>query len=888
MKLNKLSKSLLITGAVIAFASYPAKGEEVQNGVREPRKNIPQLSEVELPIASASILVQAPAPTNPSNPEQTNGEQVVPITGVKANPTDKGVEIILETTQGDKLRVTNRSTGNNFIADITGGQLRLMNGQAFKFVSEKPLAGITEITVTNVDANTVRVTVAGEKVLPTVELFDDDAGLVFGVALATTATQPPQQLQAPQATEKPATEASQDKPFSQSDEPIELVVTGQQDGYRAQEATTGTRTDTPLRDIPQSIQVVPQQVLRDQQATRLEDALRNVPGVTQSFSYAGALTCCYSIRGFEVSQSGNNFLRDGLPDGAAGGFVELSNIEQVEVLKGPASVLFGFGGPGGVINLVTKRPLRESFYAIDATVGNYSFYRGAIDLSGPLNDSKTVLYRLNASYRNSGSFTDFLNSDYLSVSPVVSVAIGEKTNLTVEGEYAASTSSYSGGVPVIGSILPNPNGKVPRNFNSSEPSDSLNQTVGRFGYRLEHKFNDNWLLRNAFRATFYTYSDKITLRSNLDADNRTFNGTYREFDTEYDDYSLTTNLVGKFSTGSIKHQLLFGIDLGRFSTRTPKYIDFTAAPLDIFKPVYGQPIGEILTTDFRDQGQTDSLGIYLQDQVALADNLKLLLGVRFDAFAQDYQSLTDSTQSSQSSNAFSPRFGIVYQPTPSISLYAGYTSSFAPARGTLLGGNFTQLFKPERGEQYEVGVKADLNNRLSATLAFYDLTRTNVLAADPNNPGFSIQTGEQQSRGIELSLGGEILPGWNIFAGYAYTDARLIKDTTFQPGNRLSNTPENSLNLWTTYEIQKGDLQGLGLGFGLFYVGDRAGTIENTYDLPSYFRTDAAIFYNRDKFRAALNFKNLFDVDYFEFASNSSRASYGQPFTVQGTISVQF
>jgi iron complex outermembrane receptor protein len=209
--------------------------------------------------------------------------------------------------------------------------------------------------------------------------------------------------------------------------------------------------------------------------------------------------------------------------------------------------------------------------------------------------------------------------------------------------------------------------------------------------------------------------------------------------------------------------------------------------------VYGQPIGEILTTDFRDQGQTDSLGIYLQDQVALADNLKLLLGVRFDAFTQDYQSLTDGTQSSQSSNAFSPRFGIVYQPIPSISLYAGYTSSFAPARGTLLGGNFTQLFKPERGEQYEVGVKADLNNRLSATLAFYDLTRTNVLAADPNNPGFSIQTGEQQSRGIELSLGGEILPGWNIFAGYAYTDARLTKDTTFQPGNRLGNTPENSL-----------------------------------------------------------------------------------------------
>jgi iron complex outermembrane recepter protein len=871
--------------SLVAVASVSAQNKSHHQDVEtksETSSQIPWLREIELPATSAKLLVQQPAPTNPNPPSQGEQQEVVAITGVKANPTEKGVEVILETTQGDKLQVANRSTGNNFIADITGGQLRLASGDGFTFKSEKPIEGITVITVTNIDANTVRVTVVGEKTLPVVELFDDNAGLIFTVASTETATKPPETP--PVEDENPVTE----QPEKPQDDPIELVVTGEQDGYRVPNASTATRTDTPVRDIPQSIQVVPQQVLRDQQATRLEDALRNVPGVTPSFSYAGALTCCYTIRGFEVSQSGNNFLRDGLPDGAAGGFVELPNIEQVEVLKGPASVLFGLGSPGGAINLVTKRPLREPFYAIDATVGNYSFYRGAIDLSGPLNDGKTVLYRLNTAYRNSGSFTDFLNNDYFSISPVVSVEIGKNTNLTLEGEYATSTSSYSAGVPVVGTILPNPNGKVRRSFNSSEPSDSLEQTSSRFGYRLEHKFNDNWSLRNAFRGTLYTYSDKITLRSRLDADNRTFRGTYREFDVEYDDYSLTTNLVGKFSTGSIKHQLLVGVDLGRFVTRTPKYIDFVAAPLDIFNPIYGQPIGDIITTDSRDRSQTDSLGIYLQDQIALADNLKLLLGVRFDAFTQDYEFITDGTSSSQSNNAFSPRFGIVYQPIPAISLYAGYTSSFAPARGTIFFGNFNQIFEPERGKQYEVGVKADLSDRLSATLAFYDLTRTNVIATDPNDPNLSIQTGEQQSQGIEFNIGGEILPGWNIFAGYAYTDARLTKDTTFQPGNRLGNTPANSFNLWTTYQIQQGNLQGLGLGLGLFYVGDRAGTLENTYDLPSYLRTDAAIFYNKDKFRVALNFKNLFDIDYFEFASNSSRASYGQPFTVQGTISVQF
>jgi iron complex outermembrane recepter protein len=185
-----------------------------------------------------------------------------------------------------------------------------------------------------------------------------------------------------------------EEPTAQEDEPIELVVTGEQNGYRVQESTTGTRTDTPLRDIPQSIQVVPQQVLRDQQINRLDDALRNVPGVTQDFNSGPSLT--YRIRGFEALN--NNLLRNGQVDAGAGEVVELSSVERVEVLKGPASVLFGLGNPGGSINIITKRPLSEPFYAIDATVGNYSFYRGAIDLSGPLNDSKTVLYRFNTAY----------------------------------------------------------------------------------------------------------------------------------------------------------------------------------------------------------------------------------------------------------------------------------------------------------------------------------------------------------------------------------------------------------------------------------------------------------------------------------------------------------
>jgi len=233
------------------------------------------------------------------------------------------------------------------------------------------------------------------------------------------------------------------------------------------------------------------------------------------------------------------------------------------------------------------------------------------------------------------------------------------------------------------------------------------------------------------------------------------------------------------------------------------------------------------------------LGIYIQDQIAIANNLKLLLGGRFDLFTQKNENFLEDTQESQSGDAFTPRVGIVYQPIPAISLYTSYSQSFNPTEGRSANGD---LFEPERGTQYEVGVKAELNNRLAATLAFYDLTRSNLLT-QPNGSRFSIQTGKQRSRGIELDISGEILPGLNIFAGYAYTDARLLEDENYPDGNRLTNAPEHSFNLWTTYEIQFGDLQGLGFGLGLFYIGDRTGDLENSFEVLSYLRTDATVFY---------------------------------------------
>jgi len=638
-----------------------------------------------------------------------------------------------------------------------------------------------------------------------------------------------------------------------------------------------------LRDIPQSIQVVPQQVLQDQQVTNLGEALRNVPGLAQGPNSASrGQFSVPAIRGFDA---GDNIFRDGLRDPTTGYVVpDVAGLERIEVLKGPGSVLYGQGSLGGIINLVTKKPLSNPFYSVEFSAGSFNFYRGAIDLSGPLNDRKTVLYRLNFAVQSTESFLDFYDEQKYFVAPVLSFQLSDRTKLTVQAEYVDRPKACGQqGLPAVGTVLPNPNGEIPRDRNVAEPDCTDDQRAFRIGYNLEHRLSDNWQLRNAFNATWVRRDRNFIISSALAPDSRTLSRVSNLGNDDQRFFNVDTYVVGKFATGSIQHQLVTGFNL----TREDSVFDIAqrrVESLDVFNPVYGRPLGAV-TSRSDNTSLTDSLGIYVQDQVTLAENLKLLLGLRFDTFKQTIDDRVANTDQEQSDSAFSPRVGIVYQPIPPISLYASYSRAFTPVTGTTFEGD---AFQPERGTQYEVGIKAEVSDRLSATLAFYDLTRSNVSTDDPVNPGFSIQTGEQRSRGIELDLTGEILPGWNIFVGYAYTNAEITNDNTFTVGNSLNNVPEHSFNLWTTYEIQSGSLQGLGFGVGLFYVGERQGDLANTFELPSYLRTDVAIFYRRNQFRAAINVRNLFDIDYFESALNRVNVYYGDPFVVQGTISWQF
>ncbi|MGB7412914.1 MAG: TonB-dependent siderophore receptor [Thermosynechococcaceae cyanobacterium] len=778
---------------------------------------------------------------------------VAEITGVQVNLGDEGVEIALETTAGNLTVPAAEVQDNQLYFDIPDAKLSLPEGKAF--LIENPVAGIASVSVTQANESYVRVLVTGVDTVP-------KATLAF--------TEP----------FKPVTQVPEE------DEELEITVTAErgEEGYNPADSSTATGTDTPLRDVPLSIQVIPKAVIEDRNATELGKALETAGGVVEA---GGRGTSVFGpnllIRGFPVS---NGFFRDGIPAFSLSP-LSTNDIERVEVLKGPASVLFGQGEPGGIINLVSKRPLEEPFYEISGTIGSFDTYSGAVDLSGPLNESKSVKYRLNLSYENYGSFRDFVDGERLIISPIVTWEIGPQTSLDFFGQYAYNRETIDDGIPAVGNGIAD----VPRSRFLGEDFGEFSQNEFKLGYRFKHDFSEDWSVRHSLQYLQYEPRRFASLFDSFDEATGDLQrleyfagGTYRRLFTN-------AEVTGRFKTGPIKHQVLVGVEY-RHDAENPEFqFDDLYTLINVFNPVYtGVPYAKA-PTFFRDDNQ-DTVSLYFQDQIEIIPQLKILAGLRYDyvdQFRTEQELGGPRAEFVQRDSAFTPRFGVVYQPIKPISLYASYTTSFNPSFGASRNAD-DSTFEPETGRQFEVGVKADLSNRLSLTLAAFDIRRQNVTTDDPNNPLFSIQTGEVASRGIELNVGGEILPGWNLTGAYTYLDAFVSQDNITPVGNRLANVPENQLSLWTTYEIQQGNLKGLGAGLGIFYVDARQGDLENTFTLPSYFRTDAALFYKRDNWRVQLNFENLFNTEYFTSTNFGSRlgANPGAPFGVSASFSVNF
>ncbi|TAF06176.1 MAG: TonB-dependent siderophore receptor [Nostocales cyanobacterium] len=802
---------------------------------------------------------------------QLPGQAVILITGVKVNRTDKGVEIILETAKGDQLQVSAKQEGTNYITEIRNAQLQLSNGQT-SFRQYQPIAGVTLVQVTNQNQNTVQVTLTGESGVPIVELFDGDEGLIFEVA-STASPQPEQPI-----TESPQTQPEQP---TVSETPIELIVTGEKNsGYFIPEATTAAKINVPLRDIPASVQVIPKEIIQDRQVIRLNELADNVSGVRPQETYGGLASQGYFIRGFST---GFETLRDGVKDFGFLSPRDVANVERVEFLKGPASVLYGSAtSPGGVVNTITKKPLEDPFYQLNGTIGNNDFYRGTIDFSGPLLENKSALYRLNAAYENAKSFRDFVENESTFIAPMITVKAGERTNLTFGYEYQKYDYTFERGFPSNNKVVFD----LPINRFLGEPNLNRGELKSNnFTYTLESEFGDknNWKFRQVFNVINVSGNTRGAQPRRVNADGRTVLRAYRNVNEDQNNLTFQNEISGKFNTGSIAHNVLVGLELSNYRYAYD-FLSGSIGDLDIFNPVYGAPAPTNQSRSNEQYGG-DNIAVYFQNLVELTPQIKLLAGGRFDNVDSFYRDVETGTVYDETSDSkFSPRVGLVYQPTDSTSIYASWTNSFNPQIFGKTRNN--EPFKPETAEQFEVGIKQEfLNKRLSTTLAYFDITKQNVLTTDPEDDNFSIQTGEQKSRGFELDVVGEVLPGWKIIGTYAYTDANITKDNDLQD-NRLVGVPYNSASLWTTYEFQKGNLQGFGLGLGLVYAGEREASLPNNLKIPSFVRTDASIFYKRDNWRAAINVKNLLDTKYYE--SQSFFIVPAAPLTVLGTVSFEF
>ncbi|MGD1939188.1 MAG: TonB-dependent siderophore receptor [Cyanophyceae cyanobacterium] len=806
-------------------------------------------------IAEAAI---AQPPSEVSNLAQESYPQYaqtvslrVKITEIRIETIDSTAELVITAT--DELAAPITTTlGNATIIEIPGAEL------SEEFQSAEPIDGIAFVEAVETTDGQVRISITGAEAPPAIATRTTETGIVLSVT--------------------PSIAQGDSGP----DDAIRLDVTGEQDRYTVENSTTGTRTDTPLFEVPQSIQVIPQVILEQQQATSLNEVLRNSPGVIQGNTFGGSRDA-FTIRGFE----GATILRDGFQSDQPS-FRETVNVEQVEILKGPAAILFGNIEPGGAINLVSEQPEDEFAVEVATQVGSYGLIRPTFDVTGPLNSSGSVRYRLNAAYEHADSFRDFdTDVERYFVAPVLAFDIGDRTELLLELDYLSDRRPFERGIPPIGDRIAD----VDRDTTINEPEDfSETERLG-VGYRLTHRFNDQWQVRNRFR---YAYGDFLSLRAEPLRSISPTGDIGRSFisnDSDVTTYEIQTELQGKFSTGSINHTLLAAVDI--FFTDTFNQTSTEDASLvNLFNPQTGNLPRPGLPLDFisfESEANRSRVGLLLQDQIELLPGLNVLLGGRVDFFRQESETVIGNGISGEQSEAsFTPRVGIVYELVDELAFYASYSQSFQPnvLTQTTVDGEFLE---PERGEQFELGVKANLlDGRLTANLAYFDTILTNMAEADPDNPIFVVPIGRQRSRGIELGINGEVLPGWNVLAGVSLLDARIEDSSRFGDGNGVRNVPDTTANLWTSYEIQSGDLAGLGFGLGLFFVGERPGDASNTFTLDEYLRTDAAIYYSRDNFRVGLNFRNIFDVEYFESSVDRRGAAPGEPFTVVGSVSVRF
>ncbi|MEW6177568.1 MAG: TonB-dependent siderophore receptor [Pseudomonadota bacterium] len=691
----------------------------------------------------------------------------------------------------------------------------------------------------------------------------------------------------------PAMASANDEPPAEPLALEEMQVTasaeradGPVQGYRATRSASATRTDTAIHETPQSISVVPAQVVEDIGATRLEDALDYAGGVERGNNFGGQGLTEFLVRGFSTQEFYRNgfAVNRGYPN-----MPDANTLERIEVLRGPASMLYGRGDPGGTFNIVSKQPQAERRTVLGSQVNTDGLRRGTLDTTGALDESAAFTYRLNLVAEGSDSFRDHVESERYNIAPVLRWQLNDDTALILEGDYLHNRHPLDRGL----TRYPNQAGDLSRDrFLGEESAGKLTNQNATTQLRLEHQLDSQWMLRGGIQYLDGSLDGGAVENNGLAADGRTVGRNYSERWLNWNDLAVQANLEGHFDAAGLAHTLLLGVEFDDFNYDSQ--IDRSGGatsdfPIDLYDPVYGQPLPALTRTTTYDDENLKSYAFFLQDQIALTERLTAQVGARLERFEQRYENKLNPAGSwDQAHNAVSPRFGLIYDLTEELAVYANTSRSFKPNRGA---DRSSQAFDPEEGIAHEVGVKYELpEHDLSVTAALFHITKENVLTSDPVDSNYQVAAGEARSRGFDISVAGNITPQWRMIGGYAYVDAEVTESSSasMPAGTRLANVPRHSFNLLDTYEFAEGPLAGLGVGMGVKYVGDRKGGATSTaFDMDAYTTVDLLAYYPlTERVRLNLNLNNLFDEEYEERGWGNIWAYPGAPRTLQAGIAI--
>lgn len=646
-----------------------------------------------------------------------------------------------------------------------------------------------------------------------------------------------------------------------SDALDEIVVTGErlQAGYLEAQAEVGLGFAADVSRVPQSIQVVNRRLIDDLNPATLSDIV-NIAGGTSSPRNSIEPFSSFKLRGFTVSQTVVDGIRNtnSLNIQTEG----LASFEQVEVLRGPGGAVFGLSSPGGVINIVTKKPLATPRMEASVGVGNFDHRRAAIDLTGPLTSNGKLRARLVGAYEERDSFVDFVSVERVQFNPSVEWEHASGTVLRYQSDYRERNGLRYISLPLEGTLINTDVFELPYSLFTGEPGQGDTESEAWVHTLVAERGADGPNLSRLYvRYTDAEYDQPSVAPAGVQDDGRTLDRRFNRFVEDQEEVVMGAQIVRELDFGRLKPIVSAGVDYAEW-TYDSDFFRGSVAPLDLLDPVYGAPIeGLFLLASSRDR--FEQYGAYLQSVVELGDDVTVLAGARVDRLENRTESFRSESSASSTDTEWSPRLGLSWEVAPGVVPYASYAETFqANANFGFVRSPDGAPFGPQTGRQWELGVKLASVAGLTSTLAFFDIELSNVLTADPADPFFRVPTGEQRSRGVELINTWQPAKNFTLLASYAYTDAEVTEDNVIAPGTPLDNVPEHSGRVWARYAQELGDSWIAGLTGGWTYNASAFTGIGSDLEVPSYDVFELGAFVRRGSFQMDLKVDNLTDEDY--------------------------